>query len=255
MRFAVSLLRFHQIDALPIGSKRLEKKRYAVAGYATLSRLLETKPSQRGRFLDQPCESVALELSIISDSKDIESLIQVFESTKFGFAWVEGKSEVGGFAGLRDLLSLYENSILSTNLSVDDVASPIVSLPANSTLKQTIEEMFDRRIRRMFVADTDGVISDRKIIDYLFSTARLTQVQKNIYVFSSAEEPETLLDAKLGDLDAIHPEEISSESSIKEAAMTMAGKIEECLICKKGVLTPWDLIMKPWLQGKLTISS
>jgi CBS domain-containing protein len=244
MLLAVSLLRFHQIDALPIGFRRLEKKKYAVFGYSTLSTLLETKPTYYGRFLEQPCESTALKLSIISATKSVESLLQVFKTTKFGFAWVEGRFEMGGFAALRDLLPLYDNSVLKTDLTVGEVASPIVSLPADTSLKDAIEEMFKHRFRRVFVGTTGAVVSDRKIIGYVFSTSRLSEV---------SERPEALLDASIGDLDGPRPLRISAKSSIKKAAKIMRGEVEECLICENGVITPWDLIMKPWLEKKLAI--
>src|SRR5208283_1486651 len=244
MLLAVSLLRFHQIDALPIGFQRSEKKRYAVFGYSTLSKLLETKPSEYGKFLEQPCETAALELSTIPDTKSLESLLKIFKTTKFGFAWVEGKFEVGGFASLRDLLILFENGMFSTDMSVGEVASPIVSMAANTSLRDTIEEMFNRRFRRMFVKGTSGVISDRRIIGYIFSSSKLTEVSK---------KPETLLDSNLGDLDAMNPKKVSAKSKIKHSALIMRGEIEECLVCEKGVVTPWDLVMKPWLNGKLEI--
>jgi len=244
MLLAVSLLRFHQIDALPIGFKKLEKKRYAVFGYSTLSKLLQTQPSEYGKFLEQSCETAALELSVIPDTREVESLLKTFKSIKFGFAWMEGKFEAGGFASLRDLLTLYEKGIISTDMSVGEVASPIVSLAANTSLRDTINEMFNRRFRRMFVGGTSKVISDRRIIGYIFSSSKLTEVSK---------KPQTLLDANLGDLDAMNPEKVSAKSKIKHAATVMRAQIEECLVCEKGVLTPWDLVMKPWLEGKLEI--
>ena len=244
MLLAVSLLRFHQIDALPIGFKRLQKKRYAVFGYSTLSKLLQTDPSEYGKFLEQPCETAALELAAISDTKDVEELLRTFKATKFGFAWAEGKFESGGFASLRDLLTLYDNGVIATKMKVGDVASPIVSLKPSTSLKEVINEMFNRRFRRMFVGGTSRVISDRRIIGYVFSTTRLNVV---------SVKPQTLLDANLGDLDALVPEEISPNASIMQAARTMRGQVEECLVSEKGVVTPWDLVMKPWLEGKLEI--
>jgi len=244
MLLAVSLLRFHQIDALPIGFKRLERKRYAVFGYSTLSKLLQTKPSEYGKFLERPCEIAALELSTIPATREVESLLRTFKASRFGFAWAEGKFEAGGFASLREVLMLYEKEIISTEMSVGDVASPIVSMDASTTLKDAINEMFDLRFRRMFVRGTNKVISDRKIIGYVFSSSRLSEV---------CAKPQTLLDANLGNLEAMNPEKVSAKSKIKDAASVMRGQIEECLVCEKGVLTPWDLVMKPWLEGKLEI--
>lgn len=244
MLLAVSLLRFHQIDALPIGFKRLQKKRFAVFGYSTLARLLETKPSDYGKFLEQPCEIASLELTSLPNTKDIETLLKTFSTTKFGFAWIEGKFESGGFASLRDILNLYDNGTIATKMTVAEVASPIVSLKARTPLRDVINEMFNRRFRRMFVGGTGKVISDRRIIGYLFSSSRLNVV---------STKPQTLLDVKLGDLDALTPEKVNEKTSIAHAARVMKGQVEECLVSENGVVTPWDLVMKPWLRGKLEI--
>ena len=103
MLLAVSLLRFHQIDALPIGFKPKQKKKFAVFGFSCLSKLLETPPGLYGKFLELPCESASLELSSTDVNDSIEDLLRVFEMTKFGFAWVESE-KLGGFASLRDVL-------------------------------------------------------------------------------------------------------------------------------------------------------
>ena len=129
-------------------------------------------------------------------------------------------------------------------MTVEQVASPIFSMPKDSTLKTVLQEMFDHRFRRMFVDGENSLITDRRIIGYIFSAARLTE---------STKKPETLLDAKLGDLERMEPIPISSQTNIKKAASSMKDAIEECLICDKGVVTPWDLVMKPFINGKLVI--
>jgi hypothetical protein len=41
--------------------------------------------------------------------------------------------------------------------------------------------------------------------------------------------------------------------SVKNGARKIAENSEECLVCEKGVITPWDLIMKPLALGALKI--
>ncbi len=116
---AVSLLRFHQIDALPIEFKTSRKKRLAVFGYSCLSRLLKTQPKDYGGFLKLPAKKAALELSTVNVDSEISELLKVFQKTKFGFAWVESE-KLGGFASLRDLLLLYENGVIETSLKLQE---------------------------------------------------------------------------------------------------------------------------------------
>jgi CBS domain-containing protein len=247
MILAVSLLRFHQIDALPIGFKPNEKRKLAVFGYSCLSRLLETDPKDYTRFLEMPCERAALELSTISIDGSIQELLDLFENTRFGFAWVES-DRLGGFTSLRDLLELYKNGAIATEMTAGEVASPIFSMPKESNLKTVLEEMFHHRFRRVFPSDEkkNGLVTDRRIISYIFSASRLSEASKR---------PQELLDATLGDLHRIEPGTISERSPLKVAALSMNDSNEDCLVCEKGVITPWDLVMKPLAVGQLKIAS
>jgi len=243
MLIALSLLRFHEIDALPLTFKPMEKKRFAVFGYSCLSKLLETEAKNYGAFLEMSCENSALELTTIDGRKELETLLRIFEKTKFGFAWVES-NRLGGFASLRDLIELYERGIVATKLTAREVASPIFSLSKNTKIKSVLQEMFNRRIRRIFVSGNKGLVTDRTIINYVFSSSRLS---------AASRKPESLLEAKLGDLDLLEPVQVSGRVPIRDAAVSMRESSENCLVCNGSVITPWDLLMKPLIQGKLVI--
>ena len=145
---------------------------------------------------------------------------------------------------LRDLLGLYANGVLSCGLTIGKVASPIFTMPGKATLKDTMREMFDRRFRRIFVAGSHVVISDRQVIGYIFSTTKLNEI---------AGAPKTMLDATLDRFERLESKKASASMSIKAAASLMKDQIEECLICEKGVVTPWDLIMKPFEANQVKI--
>lgn len=244
MLLAVSLLRFHQIDALPIGFDPLDRKRIAVLGYSCLSKLLETDPKDYGKFLEMPCEKAAIELATIDIDDEIESLLHVFNKTRFGFAWVESES-LGAFATLRDLLELYKKGIINTNMRTGEVASPVFSLPKETKIKKVLEEMLSHRFRRVFISGEDNLVTDRRIISYIFSASRLSK---------TAKRPEILLDARLGSLEKMEAVSIGEATNIKAAVSAMKDASEDCLICGKGVITPWDLVMKPLAKGRLRVT-
>ncbi len=245
---ALLLLSFHETDALPIGFRRdAPSKKLVVSGYSCLSKLLETDPQDYARFLYQPCKEVSVKLPTVFAGKDIETLLEIFRVERFGIACVEEKSEIGRLVSLRDLLALYEKSIFRTDLAVGEVASsPVFSLPGDTSLKQALKDMFKREIRRVFVSETQRVVSDREILDYVFSASRLGHINKN---------PTTLLDAKLSDVKSTKPESVSATASINRAAVELCAIGGGCLICDKGVVTPWNMIIKPWSEKKLTISA
>ncbi len=243
MLVVLSLLRFHEIDALPISFEPRQKKRFAVFGYSCLSKLIETEPSDYGKFLQTPCKKSALELSTVDVESELESLLRVFEKTKFGFAWI-GSERLGGLANLRDLLSLYGDGVISTKLKVKDVASPIFSSPKDTAIETVLKQMFEHRFRRVFVSGEKKLVTDRRIISHVFSAARLDAATK---------DPETLLDGKLSDLDLLKPVPTTNDTSLKDAALALKNSADDCLVCKGGVVTPWDLVMKPLVQKKLIL--
>ena len=154
--------------------------------------------------------------------------------------------KLAGFASLRDLIELYESGALETKLTLGQLASPIFSMPKGARMQDVLKEMFNRRIRRIFVEGKKTLVTDRRIIGFLFSTTRLDGTVKN---------PESLLDFNLDDIEPLEPFFVRGSSSVKMGARSIADHSEECLVCEKGVITPWDLIMKPLALGALKIKS
>jgi hypothetical protein len=62
-----------------------------------------------------------------------------------------------------------------------------------------------------------------------------------------------MLDTTVGKLDTTQPANLPGNTKVKDAATTMIEQIEECLVSEKGVITPWDMIVKPWKMGKLEL--
>lgn len=247
--FALSLLGFHDIDAMTIwfGKNTDWTKRYVVYGYSSILALLRTEPKDYGSLLEQPCEAVAVEPAIISETADLENLLDLFFKRRFGFAYVErtGGNQLGGFANLRDLIALYEKSIIKTDLLVGDVAShPVVSMPGDSSLKDVLDRMVRKNVRHILVSGTqNNMISDRDIISHISSAYR----QEAFH-----QDPSRLLDGKLHDLKNTNPTSVELHLPVDQAAKIVYQN-GGCLICGEGIVTPWDLVIKPWIQKKLLI--
>jgi CBS domain-containing protein len=188
---------------------------------------------------------VAAEIPFVSTHTGIERLLDIIQETRLGFAWVEdAKNERGGLVSLRDLLLLYEKGIFSTNLLVEDVTSPIFSVDRTTTIRKALEEMFSRRIRRLFIAGTSNFVSDREITSYIFSPSQITKI---------AADPEKLFDGVLNDVESRPAREIDPRIGISDAALTMTNCGEDCFVSKKGIVTSWDLVMGPWIARDLRI--
>jgi CBS domain-containing protein len=247
--FALSVLGVHDIDAMTIWfGKNIDwTKRYVVYGYSSILTLLRTAPKDYGLLMEQPCEAVAVEPATISENADLENLLDLFFKRRFGFAYVEraGGAQLGGFANLRDLVALYEKSVIKSDLRVGDVASyPIVTMPGESNLKDVLDKMVRKNVRRVLVSGTqNSMVSDRDIVSFISSTYRQEEFR---------QDASRLLDAKLQDLKSVRPASVELELPVDQAAKIVYQN-GGCLICGEGIVTPWDIVIKPWIQKKLLI--
>jgi CBS domain-containing protein len=210
-----------------------------------LDELLKTDSDEYEKFLYSPCVKAAKELARIKADDNIESFLHLFQKSGFGFSWVESKT-ASGFASVLDSLELYANGLIESDMTVGETASPIFSLPGETKIDAALQEMFDRKFRRVFVEGKNRLLTDRRIIGKVFSTERLPLASKN---------PKLFLDLKLADIEAAEPLYVKENARIKQAAISIRKVSEETLVCEKGVVTPWDLVIKPLEIGKLRINS
>jgi hypothetical protein len=183
---------------------------------------------------------------------DVETLLDCFQKQKFGVSLVHGRvkgEERTSLVSLADLLRLYKTKHLASDMVVQEVASPIVAMPGRSTVKEAVRTMFKLRQRSVFISGERMYISDRSIVERVLSPASLVQ---------DPSEPEVpALDARIDSLRKTAPIEVSAGSSLHSAALRLRTNRGPCLSIqgKDAVVTTWDVIMKPWQAGKLTLSA
>ena len=236
MLSALSLLRFHEIDALPL-SFDAETKHRAIFGFSCLARLMKPGPRGLPGFLEEPCEKASEPIATIQATRTLASLLDRFAKTQFGFARVEEKSGVGALVGLSEILGLFSEGVLETELEVKDVASPIFSVPGSTPVKEVLSEMFGKRFRRVFISGTREFVWDRSIIDQVFSPAVLGTVTKD----SGA-----ILGAPISEFRTTAALDVSPDATLKDAAGALTADKGQCLAFKGMLVTPWDVVIKPW---------
>ena len=217
----------------------------AFAGQTILSKLVERNPRDHYMFLFEPIESASLQVLPIPTDEEITSLFRSFIRTKFGWSIIED-SGTYAVVTLAELIPLYGKGILETSLCARDVASPVFSLPQDTKLSKALQEMIHRSVRRVFLSDTNRFVSDREILSYIFSPARLAVVRNF---------PQKMLEATLDDVGSVEAVNVDGSATLREASelfRPLSGAW--CLACREGVITPWDLVVKPWKMGQLIIS-
>jgi hypothetical protein len=241
---ALTLLRFHETDALPLSLGPGRKPR-AVSGFSCLARLVRLGPKELGPFLKQPCASASEPLAAVGADEDLASLLNTFLSTRFGFARLTEKTNSMVLTGLFDLLGLYQNGTIGSTLKVEDVASPMFSMAKGATLREALGEMFTRRCRRVFISGTKDFIWDYAILEYLLSPSLLTMIAQN-----SAKD---ILDLPISEIGPTAASVVAPGTKLKAAAEVLRMERGRCLVLGEAVVTPWDVIIKPWKDGLLQI--
>ena len=242
---AVSMLRFQQIDGLPLVIEGTTSGPRALHGYSLLKRLLALGPGGFWKFVEKPCEDAAQSIGTVNADQELESLFEVFMKERFGFAWINSKDGTGVPVSLADVLELYRTRAIESDLTVRDVASPIFALPGMTPLRQALLFMFSHRFRRVFLAAGESFISDRSMISHIFSPAVLHKL---------AAEPNSVLESPIADIEKSRPRRVPGRTALKAAAKSLGGDIGQCLTSRGTVITPWDIIMKPWKTDSLRLN-
>jgi CBS domain-containing protein len=166
----------------------------------------------------------------------------MFSVTKFGGAKVTNdKNET--LVTLSDAVGLISSGKLSTHMSTDDVSSIPIAISGEKYIVDAIRKMISQGIRRLFVEGGQGkFISDRTLIDYLFSKERLE---------AARDHPETWLDGKLSEVTTKEPGRCQT-GDLDAAAKIMGPAPDDCLMTDEyRVVSRWDLVVKPWRAGNL----
>lgn len=241
---ALPLLRFCEIDVLPLSFDSARKHR-GIFGFSCLARILTLGPRRFSSFLKQPCEDVSEPLATVNSKSALGRLLDTFLETRFGFARVVESGGVGALLSLDDTLGLYDGGAMSSSLTAGQVASDAFSLPPETTLKETLEEMFARRYRRVFLSETRDFVWDRGIIEHLFSPSVLARVAQD-----PSSDP---LAIPISDIGTTKAKEAAPDMTVAEAAERLRTKPGQCLVFDGKVVTPWDVVMKPWKSRKLKV--
>jgi len=235
---AGSVLGFHCIDALSIIRKKAPTDE-VVSGYNILTGLVQALPTNIRPYTMSKCGSISMRLPTIRYDATLHELLSRFIETKFGLAFVHNDERA--LISLSDLLQLYDKGLIDTELRCKDVASPPFRLPSDATLKEALEEMIRRRIRRVFVNNSNAFISDRTAIGYIFSPEGIKVLKRELFTTRIRE---------IRTIDAI---QVRGGLSLKEGAKLLLRDKDKCLFCEPGLVTPWDCVVKPFQMNALSI--
>jgi CBS domain-containing protein len=215
----------------------------AFGGYAFLNKLSKTAPKDYQKLLWSPSRGCMILIGSCQFDDSLDSLLQVFEATKFGIARVDADG-MFRLITLDDIVELVRRGWLHPKLSVEAVGSPVLTISQDASIKEAIGSMLAHRVRRLFVHRREpAFVSDRSIISFLFSGARLSLAREN---------PEKWIDARVSDIRLQEAPVVGPRVALGKAANLLGAQSDACVLTEDGrVVSRWDIIMKPWKAGLL----
>ena len=245
-----SFIKDIDVHFLPAGN-RVHPRRYGLAkvilhpaygSYGILKRIVESEPKEYYRTLWSRSAEVPIWIGSCKFEQPFNDILLAFNETKFGGARVtRGVREA--LVTLGDAVGLISEGKLSAHMSTGEVSSVPISISRDRPIIEAIRKMVSHNIRRLFVEKEKGAfISDRTLIDYMFSPQRLG---------IASDHPELWIDEAIDKLGTKTPGRCKT-ASLDEAAKVMGPAPDDCLMTEEWrVISKWDLIVKPWRAGKL----
>lgn len=206
-------------DDLPkglIGAKELIQKIRQAPTYDTLSR----------HIVGEIAKGI-LSYNIFDGTMNLIKLLKHWQTIRRGFAIIRVQNKFIPFSS-RMLLcvgTLLEDKIKTSDL----VTNKIITFDKKNTVGEIIDLMFDNKIRRLVLENSNSFISDRGIIeqiialDYLKNTKNFLTMKSNVI----KTDPCPIF---------------TKDASISKVCKLMSTMIQPCAIIKDRMFTPWDLI-------------
>ena len=214
----------------------------AYGSYGILKKIVESEPKEYYKTLWSKSAEVPIWIGSCKFESPFDDVLEAFSETRFGGARVtHGAQEA--LVTLCDAVGLISEGKLSAQMSTDEVGSVPIAISKDKPIVEAIRKMVSHNIRRLFVEKEQGkFISERTLIDYMFSPQRLGIAR---------DHPELWIDESIEKLGTKAPGRCGT-GSLDEAAKAMGGAPDDCLMTDDWrVISRWDLVVKPWRAGKL----
>ena len=250
MVLTASFIKNIDVHFLPAGKKLPSRKveltgvtlHPAYGSFGILKRIVDSEPKEYYKTLWSKSADVLVWIGSCRYQQPFDDILEAFSVTKFGGARVT-KGNLEALVTLSDAVGLIGEGKLAAKMSTDEVSSIPVAVSKDRPIVEAIRKMVDYNVRRLFVEKEQGrFISDRTLVDYMFSPQRLGIAR---------DRPELWIDETVEKLGTKSPGRCKG-GSLEEAARLMGPAPDDCLMTDDWrLVSRWDLIVKPWRAGKL----
>jgi CBS domain-containing protein len=227
----------------------------AVYGYQLVSYLMSRPNGEVLKRLREPIGHVMERLGLfkipsLSYKEKYDSVLNMIAENRFGDVVLTNDEGLPiGILSLNKIVPALALRKMKADMRVRDVASKLKLASEKQPLSDALRYIMRNRIRRMIIkrdGDYYG-LTEREIIRAFFSFQGLQ---------SLSQEAKTLHTWDLGQLidgQARRLPRVNGDISVHSAWEYLDGDPRACLIVDDDrIATPWDLAVKPFLEGKLT---
>ena len=214
----------------------------AFGGYGILKAIADSEPKDYYKTLWAKSADVPVWIGSCDYEQPFDDILRAFDLTLFGGARVT-KGPLEALITLGDVVGLIREGKLSTRMSTDEVGSVPKVISKDRPIIEAIRMMVLQGVRRLFIEKRLGAyISDRGVIDYMFSPERLGVAK---------DHPELWIDEPVERVGTKTAGTCRS-GSLDDAAKEMGSAPDDCLITDEfRVISRWDIVVKPWKAGRL----
>lgn len=208
-------------------------------GYNVL-RLVDTKTVWSAFYRTRVADS-KMRVLLAEPEDDVQTIIKSILHHGWGYAIAVNAS--GAPINLIGLLDIAEFPVRSgytakvTNVRATDKASnPLISISEGVTVMAAIQTMLDKHVRRLFVRESELVVSDSGVIKWLLSPANFGRLR---------DAPSEVLASSVGSLGPLlhKPVFVEKDLDAEKPQQWINKEDARCLITddRTMILTPWDL--------------
>ena len=227
----------------------------AVYGYQLVAYLMGRPNEEVLKRLRQPIGNVMgrvglFQIPSLSHKDRFDTVLKRISETKFGdVILTDDDGEPIGVLSLNKIIPCMALRRMKAPMKVRDVSSRLRLADEGKMLPDALRYIMRSRMRRM-VVKRDGEyygLTEREIIRAFFSFQGLQ---------SLSQDGKSLQNSSLGQLvegQAKRLPKVNGDISVHEAWGYLDGDPRSCLIVDEdSIATPWDLAVKPFLEGKLS---
>jgi len=256
------ILSFRRIDFIPIRTLKLYPSRLSIMGkFSGHSVLKALNTFRRPDALELRLMDIGVdEIGRVDPMEPLTEILNVMIHTNFGHVCVikpnTADLEIVGTVSLRSLV-MYAPSLgpsfgLNENLNVEGFSSPLLEAAPEATLDEVVQIMLTKGVRRLAIRGSSQhpetvMVDDRIISQHVFSSTGFAAWK---------ESPEKFFKTRVEELQLAQPGIVSSKLSLLAAwSMIYLNKAECLIVDNNKILTPWDIIIKPYMRMKQSIPS